>query len=70
MKPELEPAFAGFGAALEELIALIESGTLSSVSICVRLPDATIHEIPIGESNEERAGILTRLHARMRACLH
>lgn len=60
---ELEPIFvedpaAGFAAAFEELMMLVQAGYLSFVGICVRLPNGVLHEVPIGETAEERAVIL------------
>lgn len=67
---ELEPIYvddpaAGFAAAFEELMVLVQDGYLSSVGICVRFPDGVHHEIPIGETAEERAVILHRVKSAL-----
>lgn len=54
----VEDPAAGFAAAFEELMTLVQAGYLSFVGICVKLPNGSHHEIPIGETAEERAVIL------------
>ena len=67
---ELEPIYVddpatGFAAAFEELMMLVQAGYLSFVGICVRLPNGIHHEIPIGETAEERAIILRSLKSAL-----
>lgn len=67
---DVEHPAAGFAAAFEELMMLVHAGYLSFVGICVRLPNGVHHEIPIGETAEERAVILQSLRSALARSHH